>query len=595
MQKQKTMSRLLGNVAQKDKGLFFACAVFTVFSAVYPLFGVALPKLLISELMSATPQVANVLYIVGGYFVATALFTFIASVIEGTTYSRITLLRLDYIQNLSARLLDMKYPYIEDATFWEKNDNALNSCSSNGSGVEGIYHLLFALPSILLVALALVVFVGLQSVFILAAVLVNIAVSVFVTVRVQKYEYDNKEKIAIGRRRADYYNRTTQNFEYGKDVRLYNLKERVLANFMFEIKRYVNAINLIRRREFVLGLASLFTMLLSDAVTYGLLIYSCVNGMPLADFSMYLAAILMLTAKSTEASGQITNILREKIYVDDMFRYIDDEISEADTGLPAITDDTLEIQFKDVCFTYPNTDREVISHLDLTIHKGEKLALVGVNGAGKSTLVKLMTGLFPVTSGEILINGTNINEFNKKELYKMYSAVFQEINVLAFTIAENIACSSDNIDYDKVNRVIDRAGLRAKVDSVGGADKMMLKIIEEDGTDMSGGERQKLIIARALYKDANMVIMDEPTSALDALAEASVYQDFASLVEGKTAVYVSHRLASTKFCDKIALLDGNKLAEYGTHDELMELHGEYYEMFVVQGKYYQDSEQGGAK
>lgn len=594
MKQQNTIGRLLTNAKIKDKKIFPLCALCGVLAAVYPLFGVVLPKLLIGEIMSTAPQIVNVIYIVLGYFIATSVFTFFASYIQGTSFSRLTLLRLSYLRDLSRRMLDMRYPLIEDSTFWEKNNKALNSCNSNDTGVEGIYQKLFNLPPVLLIVVALIIFVGIKSWIILAAILLNIAVTTLVTLRVQQYEYDNKDKVAKGARRAGYYNRTTQNFEYGKDIRLYNLKERVLANFMLEINRYVSAVNLVKRKEFVLGLTSLATLFISDVATYGILIYYCVNGMPLADFSMYLAAILMLTAKSTEGAKEITSILHEKIYVDDMFRFLDEESLEDNTGLKAIKDDTLEIEFKDVCFTYPNTDREVISHLNLTIHKGEKLALVGVNGAGKSTLVKLMTGLYPVSSGEILINGTNLNEFNRLELFSMFSVVFQEVNVLAFSIAENIACTSSNIDYERLNDVIDRAGLREKIDSVGGPDKMMLKIIEEDGTDMSGGERQKLTIARALYKNANMVIMDEPTSALDALAEASVYQDFASIVKGKTAVYVSHRLASTKFCDKIALLDGNKLAEYGTHDELMKLHGEYYEMFVVQGKYYQD-EEGGAK
>ena len=249
---------------------------------------------------------------------------------------------------------------------------------------------------------------------------------------------------------------------------------------------------------------------------------------------------------------------------------------------------TLEIVFDHVTFRYPGTEKNIFTDLSFTIHSGERLAVVGVNGAGKSTLVKLMTGLFAPTEGHIYLNGVDITTLKKSELYSLYSAVFQEVNVLAFTIRENVACASENVDDARVKTALDKVGLWKKVEGFeNGLDQMMLKVIDENGTDFSGGERQKLSIARGLYKDAAMVIMDEPTAALDALAEAEIYENFSSLVEGKTAVYISHRLASTRFCDKIALFDADGLAEYGNHDELMEQKGKYYEMFMIQGKYYQ--------
>ena len=199
------------------------------------------------------------------------------------------------------------------------------------------------------------------------------------------------------------------------------------------------------------------------------------------------------------------------------------------------------------------------------------------------------------TEGEILINGVPIGAFNKKALYSMFSAVFQDVNTLAYTVLENVACHAEG-DRARAMDALERVGLGGKVRAFPkGLEQTLLKIIEKDGTELSGGEAQKLSIARALYKDANMVIMDEPTAALDALAEAEIYESFAALVQGKTAVYISHRLASTKFCDHIALFDGQGLAEYGTHEELMALGGKYFEMFTVQGKYYnRASEEVGA-
>ena len=238
-------------------------------------------------------------------------------------------------------------------------------------------------------------------------------------------------------------------------------------------------------------------------------------------------------------------------------------------------------------FRYPGAEKDIFRHLNLTIHKGERLAVVGVNGAGKTTLVSLMMGLYDVTEGEIRINGIPIAEFDKKELYSMFSAVFQDVNILAFTLRENVAGRLEGIDDNRVTAVLEQVGLTEAVNALPKkTEQMMLKVIEEDGVLLSGGQNQKLSIARALYKDANMVIMDEPTAALDPLAEAEIYENFSALVKGKTAVYISHRLASTRFCDHIAFFDGEGLKEYGTHEELMARRGRYYEMFTVQGKYY---------
>lgn len=282
--------------------------------------------------------------------------------------------------------------------------------------------------------------------------------------------------------------------------------------------------------------------------------------------------------------------MREYMYVRDFYKFIDEDLgTEGGERLAEPMDIPIEIEFENVTFKYPGTEKYIYKDFSLKIPAGQKLALVGVNGAGKTTFVKLLTGLFEPDSGRVLINGHDIREYKKSELFKMFAAVFQEVNIMAFTIAENIACSLENIDYDKVDKVLKQVGLYEKVQGLEkGVNTMMLKVIDENGTVFSGGESQKLAIARALYKGGNCVIMDEPTAALDALAEAEIYEEFDALTKGKTAIYISHRLASTKFCDKIALIDGTGLREYGTHDELMELGGIYYDMFITQGRYYQE-------
>jgi len=582
--------RLLDNIRINDKRAFFICGIYTLVSLTVPLISIALPKVLIGYLTGPYPNLWGIIWISAGFFAAGAILNFFEQFLMHFGYPRFTALRLDYLKDQMAKLLNMDYKYMESSAFFEKWDMAFNSTNSNDNGVEGIYHKLFELPNLIIIVLILSVFIGLKSPLILLAIAINIAATSLIAVAVNKYEYKKKEQLSRHSRRVYYYGKTAKDFTYGKDVRLYDLKERILDNFNLEIKGYVDVFKLIKNREYALGFITLLTLLVSDAVTYGILTYQVVNGMPIEDFSMYLIATSTLSTRMTSLSDNITYIMREHMYVRDLFKLLDENLGEEGGELPAAPADVpIEIEFDHVTFKYPGTDKYIFRNFSLKIPAGQKLALVGVNGAGKTTFVKLLTGLFEPDSGRILINGHDIKEYRKTELFRMFAVVFQEVNILAFTIAQNIACSLDDIDYKKVDDVLKQVKLYDKVHSLEkGTDTMMLKIIDENGSVFSGGENQKLAIARALYKGGNCVIMDEPTATLDALAEAEIYSEFDKLTEGKTAIYISHRLASTKFCDKIALIDGTGLREYGTHDELMKLGGIYYDMFVTQGKYYQE-------
>jgi len=233
--------------------------------------------------------------------------------------------------------------------------------------------------------------------------------------------------------------------------------------------------------------------------------------------------------------------------------------------------------------------------LNLYIPAGEKCALVGVNGAGKTTLVKLITGLYQPAEGQVLVNGVDAATIPQEEIFSLFGVVFQEVQPLALTIAENVAASDTGIDRDRVIECLKQAGLWEKVSKLPkGIDSPMLKVIQDDGVVLSGGENQKLSIARALYREGTrMMIMDEPTAALDALAEEKIYREFDEILSGKTALFISHRLASTRFCDRIVLLDGGRIVQQGTHEELLKEDGLYQKMFTAQSKYYR-SEEGEA-
>ena len=244
------------------------------------------------------------------------------------------------------------------------------------------------------------------------------------------------------------------------------------------------------------------------------------------------------------------------------------------------------IEFRNVSFTYPNTDVKVLDGVSLTLRQGEHLSVVGLNGAGKTTYVKLLCRLYDPTDGEILLDGVNIKEYDYEEYMSVFSPVFQDFKLFAFTVRENIALDSDCTEKE-LDTLTEQVGLQEKINTLeNGTDTILFKAFDENGIEPSGGEQQKIAIARALFKKAPVVILDEPTAALDPVAEYDIYRQFNDLVGGKTAIYISHRLSSCKFCDNIAVFSGGRIAEYGTHDELMAAGGTYRELFDMQAEFY---------
>lgn len=583
------VKRLMVNTAERDKKQFGRIAVFTIAAAIYPFLGVFLPKIAIGILEQNKKDAGKTLLLaMAVYFVVAGILGFTVSYLRQVISVHNMRIRIRYLGDTFRKLTTMDYKYTENAKFFEKNERALNAANNNEEGIEGVSNRLFQLPAKIITIVGMFVLAGTLNPWILLVLILHVFVTMWVSRMSHNYSYSKKEEEAKASRKINYYYRTTHDFSFGKDIRIYNFRDRILKNYQEEIKALTVLRGKIAGREYLLGFAGIFTLLLTNVVMYGILIYQAYYGMPISSFTMYISTITTLMASMLELGTDVTFVINQGQYVGDFFRLMDESLID-EGGSVTKPNETLEIVFDHVSFHYPNTDTNVFTDLNFTIHKGERLAIVGVNGAGKSTLVKLMTGLFEPTEGHIYINGTDIGNYRKKELYSLYSAVFQDVNILAFTLRENVACKSEHVDDERVKNALEKVGLWKKVESFEkGLDQMMLKVIDENGTDFSGGERQKLSIARGLYKDAPMVIMDEPTAALDALAEAEIYENFSSLVEGKTAVYISHRLASTRFCDKIALFDHDGLKEYGTHDELMERHGSYYEMFTVQGKYYQE-------
>ena len=246
------------------------------------------------------------------------------------------------------------------------------------------------------------------------------------------------------------------------------------------------------------------------------------------------------------------------------------------------------LEFRNVTFTYPKAEKPVLSNVSFSVHKGEKISIVGLNGAGKSTLVKLICRMYQADSGEILVNGRNIYDYDYLSYMNVISAVFQDYKLFNFSIEENISCRETGADENRVNYLVEQVGMKEKIDELPeGIASRFGKEYDEEGVELSGGQGQKIAIARALYKKASMVILDEPASALDPIAEAEIYEKFNSLVEDKTAIYISHRMSSSVFCDKILIIDGGTVSDFDTHENLMKKTDSlYYKLFHSQAENY---------
>ena len=252
--------------------------------------------------------------------------------------------------------------------------------------------------------------------------------------------------------------------------------------------------------------------------------------------------------------------------------------------LKLVDSQPIRIRFENVSFRYPGASENIINNLNVEIERGEKIALIGENGAGKSTLIKLLCGIYKPTEGNIYVNDISLNDYSTESIATLYSVVFQQFVVLPFSIAQNVSMSEiENTDVEKVKDCMTTVGLESLTEDL---DAMLIKEASENGLNLSGGQIQRLLIARAAYKDSSCYLLDEPTSALDPVIESEIYQKYNEITKGKTVVFVSHRLASTRFCDRILYLKNGQIVEQGSHEDLLELNGEYTKMYQTQAQYY---------
>ena len=400
-----------------------------------------------------------------------------------------------------------------------------------------------------------------------------------------------KDPLAAVDRKLNYITRTSRDFAIAKDIRLFHLRE-----YLQQMSEYFVGERKFRTQKmyFYYFIADTLRLILNVGIEIGIfayIAYEALNG------NMSKTALVLYAVSVTDFSywveyiGEtLSELIPANMLIDDIREFLDIRNSMKNKNGKLLPDEKpYTIEIENLSFTYPGTEKEILSDINLTINAGERLALVGVNGAGKTTLVKLLCGLYKPTRGTIKINGIPVCEINRDEYYKTVSAVFQEARIIPCSILENVSMlPCEESDLGKFNFCVRQAGLYEKIQALPEKENTLLvKNVNENAIELSGGELQRLLLARAIYKNAPTLILDEPTAALDPIAENEIYLKYSEISRDKTSVYISHRLSSTRFCDRIVLLDNSRLAEEGTHEELMALSGKYAEMFSLQSKYYE--------
>lgn len=581
---------MAGLAWQEQKSVLALCLLQALFFVGLNLVNLFIAPSILGAVEDRVPLegvLGTIAFFVLALLVLNILKTWVAT---NTLFGRIAV-RLKILAEINKKFARTSYPNTEDPAVLKKRDKAGEAVGGNSQATEAVWDTLAELlQSTAGFVIYLLLLSALDPVLIVITAVTTLA-GYFAGKRINGWGWRHREEEAQYIHKLNYVGVKADDRALAKDVRIFGMR-----GWLEEIHQKYDRLyqDFIGRRERVYLWADvvdvLMTLLRNGAAYAYLLGITLTQGLTAAEFLLYFTAVGGFTAWVTGILSGFTTLykqsldistVREFLELQEPFRFEDGEALEPEADKP------YEIELKDVRFRYPGAEADTLKGINLKIRAGEKLAVVGLNGAGKTTLIKLICGFYDPTEGEVLMNGENIKRWNRRDYYRHFSAVFQSFSILAGTLAENIAQTDEGIDPHRLDGCVRKAGLAEKLQALPwGAETHIGKEVYEDGVELSGGEKQRLMLARALYKDAPVIVLDEPTAALDPLAESELYQKYNELTEGRTSVYISHRLASTQFCDRIVYLEDGKIMEEGTHRELLGRNGAYARLFELQSRYY---------
>lgn len=606
MKKFKIIFSAFKEMHRLEKRLIPTSIAVSIVMAVMPFVNVWFTSKIIDLLDTGTEMNELFLYIGLAVGINLVLF-FVNYFLSDMYYMYRSLMYNKELQNISVKLFKMEYQRLENGDFKElvhKHSEAQDRVFSSFVQLSWMMRD-FLSGMITLVISVIIIFpllkIGFKTtgntffekpVFLLTifgAIAVMTGIILVIALKMNKMWFKASDEYSRLDRIFYYFLNMFSDYNTGKEIRLY--KEQKLIEYNATDKLLTDGERVLKKASMNSAKSSSFIAVLGAVVGFGIYLFIGVKGLyglfGIGSLVLYCGSFMQIIngiMKMAATFGKTEEMVPLVNYYFDIMNTKDDM-----TYGSKVLDltDKFEIEFKNVSFRYPGAENDSLKNVNLTIHNGEHLAVVGRNGSGKTTFIKLMCRLYDVTEGEILINGENIKEYTSESLMSLYSVVFQDFKIFSTTLAQNISAGSD-YNREKLFDALDKSNIKERVQKMENEENTYLyKDLDKAGVEISGGEAQKLALARALYKDSPIVILDEPTAALDPVAENEIYNRFNSFVNHKTAIYISHRLSSCIFCSRIAVFDKAELVQNGTHEELLEnKEGKYYELWNAQAQYY---------
>lgn len=550
-----------------------------------------LPMFLIDELTSGRDVKKLILF--GACIVANnVIMTFITDSLQKYRDVKDEWVQNVMVEKLGERIMNLEYSYLENTYYLDLKERAIFAVQNQSAIVAIITLIANTVQGVITLAGLMVILFTLGPVL-MTAIAIGVVLMILIVKAASGTMVALMNRIIPINRIFGYYAGVAADKPAQKDLRLYHMDKLVTEKIRQSNETTCDEFDVANRK---MGLANGANGVITEfisAFTYGYVGIRTISDMfgsriTLGSLTMYVSSAITFSSTIIQFGENLIGLWQNSQFLVPYqeFMALKEETIE-DGGVPM--DDIVEtLEFRNVSFTYPKAEKPVLKNVSFAVKKGEKISIVGLNGAGKSTLVKLICRMYKADSGEILVNGRDIYDYDYLSYMNVISAVFQDYKLFNFTIEENISCRESGADENRVNYLIDEVGMRDKIDTLPeGIHSRFGKEYDEDGVELSGGQGQKIAIARALYKKASMVILDEPASALDPIAEAEIYEKFNSLVEDKTAIYISHRMSSSVFCDRILIIDGGTVSDFDTHENLMKKTDSlYYKLFTSQAENY---------
>ena len=546
--------------------LFFS----SIFAAAVPFLNIIMPKYIIDELLGAR-RIKVLILLVLLTVLGNGVLNLINRILEKKCNIKNEKVVAGFDLLIGKKVMDLDFENIEDPEILNLKERALFPIRNQGAIWQLTYNISKGLTEILKIIGLIGVILTLDWI-IIALIILIVLLSSFMYKKSQRLQHKFFDSLIPLNREFRYYINTINDFSAGKDIRLYN----VAPLFVNKLGVYEGLNEIVLQLQMV--------------IVYGYITYKVlINSIGIGDFTMYTNAAINFSKSISNLFGSYVTIRQMCRYLQAFMKFENIESKHTKEGKKIENLEKVNIEFKNVSFKYPRSKEFTLKNVSIKINEGEKLSVVGLNGAGKTTFIKLLARLYDPTEGEILLNGVNINEYDYDEYMKLLSVVFQDFKLMSFSIKENIALNDFNkVKDEEIEEVLIKSGFGKDLEKLPkGINTPVYKNFDESGIEFSGGQAQKLAIARAVYKNAPIVILDEPTAALDPKAEYEIYSKFNELIGKKTTIYISHRLSSCRFCDNIAVFQKGKLIQYGTHDELVKDKGNEYEtMYSAQAQYY---------